>query len=209
MTKKVNWVFDADIRAFYVGFQDKSDAERFQKELGERLRQFGLELHPDKTRLLEFGRTAADARKRRGDGKPEAFNFLGFTHICAKTRKGRFKVLRQTIRKRLQAKLCEVSTELKRRLHLPVPKVGAWLRSVVLGHFRYYGVPGNLPHLALFRFRVARLWRRLLGRRSQRAGVTWDRLCRLIARWLPPVRAYHPYPSLRLCVVTCGKSRMR
>ena len=140
-----------------LGFQYQSDAERFGKELSERVRKFHLELHPEKTRLLEFGRFAAENRKRRGQGKPETFNFLGFTHICGKTRRdGRFTVLRQTTRKRLLAKLSEVKTELRRRMHDPIPEVGKWLRSVVEGHLRYYGVPTNDRALHLFRFQVGR-----------------------------------------------------
>src|SRR3984893_8787218 len=170
-----------------LGFQVKSDAERFWAELAERFRKFHLELHPEKTRLLEFGPYAADVRKRRGDGKPETFNFLGFTHICGKKRSnGRFTVLRQTIRKRLQAKLNEVKAELRRRMHDPIPAVGAWLRSVVGGHIRYYGVPMNSHALHIFRFHVAHIWRRTLSRRSQNGRVLWDRMRRLIDRWLPP-----------------------
>ena len=137
-----------------VGFQVKSDAEQFWAELTERLRKFALELHPDKTRLLEFGPFAVVNRKRRGEGKPETFNFLGFTHICGKKRSGRFTVVRQTMRKRLQAKLSEVKTELRRRLHHSLPEVGQWLRSVVVGHYRYYGVPMNKPALHIFRFQT-------------------------------------------------------
>jgi RNA-directed DNA polymerase len=185
-----------------LGFQVQSDAERFLAELLERFRKFRLELHPEKTRLLEFGPFAAESRKKRGQGKPETFNFLGFTHICGKKRSnGRFTVLRQTIRKRLQAKLGEVKAELKRRMHDPVPEVGKWLRSVVEGHIRYYGVPMNGPALHLFRFRVGRLWHRALSRRSQRGRVRWDRMRRLISRWLPPARICHPYPLRRLGVI--------
>jgi RNA-directed DNA polymerase len=186
-----------------VGFQSKADAERFWAELVERLKEFHLELHPEKTRLLEFGPFAADDRKRRGEGKPETFNFLGFTHICGKKRSnGRFTVVRQTIRKRLQAKLSEVKAELKRRMHDPVVRVGAWLRSVVGGHIRYYGVPMNGPALATFRFQVGRLWHRALSRRSQNGRVRWDRMLRLINRWLPPPHICHPYPLRRLGVIT-------
>jgi RNA-directed DNA polymerase len=186
-----------------VGFQIKADAERFWAELVERLREFRLELHPEKTRLLEFGPCAADDRKRRGEGKPETFNFLGFTHICGKKRSnGRFTVVRQTIRKRLQAKLSEVKAELKRRMHDPVVRVGAWLRSVVGGHIRYYGVPMNGPALATFRFQVGRLWHQALSRRSQKGRVRWDRMTRLINRWLPPPQICHPYPLQRLGVIT-------
>ena len=150
------------------GFSHRADAERFLAELRERLAKFGLELHPEKTRLLEFGPFAADNRQRAGQGKPETFNFLGFTHICGKKRNGRFTVVRQTIRKRLQAKLSEVKAELRRRMHAPIPVVGTWLRTVVGGHLRYYGVPMNRPALFTFRFQVGRLWYRTLRRRGQR-----------------------------------------
>src|SRR5437016_419720 len=170
-----------------LGFQYRSDAERFWKELSQRLRKFRLELHPEKTRLLEFGPFAAENRKRRRQGKPETFNFLGFTHICGKKRSnGRFTVVRQTIRKRLQAKLNEVKAELRRRMHDPIPEVGKWLGSVVGGHIRYYGVPMNSPALHVFRFQVGRLWHRTLSRRSQKGRVLWDRMRRLIDRYLPP-----------------------
>jgi group II intron reverse transcriptase/maturase len=186
-----------------IGFQNKSDAERFWKELAERFRKFRLELHPEKTHLLEFGPFAAENRKRRGQGKPETFNFLGFTHICGKKRSnGRFTVLRQTIRKRLQAKLSEVKAELRRRMHDPIPEVGKWLRSVVGGHIRYYGVPMNGPALSVFRFQVGWLWHRALSRRSQNGRVLWDRMRRLIKRWLPAARVCHPYPLRRLGVIT-------
>jgi group II intron reverse transcriptase/maturase len=186
-----------------VGFQHKSDAERFRAELAERLRQFALELHPDKTRLIEFGPFAAANRQRRGQGKPETFAFLGFTHICGKKRSnGRFTVLRQTIRKRLQAKLKLVKAELRRRLHDPVPEVGRWLRSVVGGHVLYYGVPTNSHAIALFRFQVGRLWYCSLRRRSQKTRLNWERMRRLIDRWLPPARICHPYPLRRLGVIT-------
>jgi RNA-directed DNA polymerase len=185
-----------------VGFQVQSDAQRFWAELKERMQKFQLELHPEKTRLLEFGRYAADHRKRHGLGKPETFAFLGFTHICGKTSKGRFTVLRQTIRKRLQAKLQAVKTELRRRMHDPVPEVGAWLKAVVGGHIRYYGVPSNRYALAHFRFSVGKLWHQVLRRRSQRGRVPWERMTRLIDRWLPPARIYHPYPLRRVRVTT-------
>ncbi|HYM05111.1 MAG TPA: group II intron reverse transcriptase/maturase [Terriglobales bacterium] len=186
-----------------LGFQAKSDAERFRAELEERFRKFSLELHPQKTRLLEFGRFAINNRRRSGEGKPETFNFLGFTHICVRKRSnGMFTVLRQTMRKRLQAKLSEVKIELRRRLHRPVPEVGQWLRSVVSGHFRYYGVPMNGRALATFRFQVGWLWSRALSRRSQTGRVPWDRMGRLLHAWLPPVRSYHPYPLRRMGVVT-------
>jgi len=186
-----------------LGFQYESDAVRLRSELTERFRKFRLELHPEKTQLLEFGPYAAENRKKRGQGKPETFNFLGFTHICGRKRSnGRFTVLRQTIRKRLQAKLSEVKAELKRRMHDPIPVVGKWLGSVVTGHVRYYGVPMNGPALVTFRFQVGRLWHRTLSRRSQNGRVLWDRMRRLINRWLPPARVCHPYPLRRLGVIT-------
>jgi group II intron reverse transcriptase/maturase len=186
-----------------LGFQSEMEAKRFRAELEERFRKFKLELHPEKTRLVEFGPFAADNRRRRGEGKPETFAFLGFTHICAKKRSnGRFTVLRQTIRKRLQAKLSEVKAELRRRMHDPIPEQGSWLRSVVGGHTRYYGVPMNSPALRLFRFQVGWLWSRALSRRSQNGRITWDRMRRLIDRWLPPAHVCHPYPLRRLGVIT-------
>ncbi|TAL11713.1 MAG: group II intron reverse transcriptase/maturase [Nitrospirae bacterium] len=187
---------------FVVGFQVKADAEKFLADLRERFAKFALELHPEKTRLFEFGAFADRNRQRKGEGKPETFNFLGFTHICAKKRNGRFTVLRQTMRKRLQGKLAEIKEELRKNLHDPIPKVGNWLRSVVAGHMRYYGVPMNTPALALFRFAVGRLWHRALKRRSQTARITWDRMKRLIDRWLPAARVCHPYPLRRLGVIT-------
>jgi len=186
-----------------VGFQSEDDADRFRAELSERMRKFSLELHPEKTRLLEFGPFAIRNRQRRGEGKPETFDFLGFTHICVKKRSnGRFTVLRQTIRKRLQAKLNAVKAELQRRMHLSIPEQGKWLAAVVRGHIRYYGVPMNQPALYLFRYRVGRLWHRTLSRRSQNGRVRWDRMRRLVARWLPPAVVCHPYPLRRMGVIT-------
>jgi group II intron reverse transcriptase/maturase len=186
-----------------LGFQHRSDAERFQCELAERFGKFHLELHPEKTRLIEFGPFAADNRRRRHEGKPETFDFLGFTHICAKKRSnGRFTVFRQTIRKRLQAKLSEVKAELRRRMHHPIRELGVWLCSVVTGHFRYYGVPTNRAALRVFRHQVGRLWMRTLRRRGQRHRLTWQRMYKHINRWLPPAREYHPYPLKRLGVIT-------
>jgi group II intron reverse transcriptase/maturase len=187
---------------FIAGFQHRADAERFLAELRERFAKFGLELHPEKTRLLEFGPYAAERRQQAGKGKPETFDFLGFTHICGKKRNGRFTVVRQTIRKRLQAKLHEVKAELRRRLHDPISQVGTWLGQVVGGHTRYYGVPMNSPAIALFRFRVGWLWHRALARRSHTGHVSWERMRRLLERWLPPARICHPYPLRRLGVVT-------
>ena len=185
-----------------LGFQFRWEAEQFWKELAERMAKFQLELHPDKTRLVEFGPFAAENRKRRGPGKPETFAFLGFTHICGRTSKNRFTVLRQTIRKRMQAKLQAVKTELRRRMHEPIPEVGKWLKAVVGGHIRYYGVPGNRYALAYFRFTVGKSWHHVLRRRSQKGRVSWERMTRLIRRWLPPAHICHPYPLQRLRVTT-------
>jgi RNA-directed DNA polymerase len=186
-----------------LGFQSRMEAERFLSELRERFAKFNLELHPEKTRLIEFGRFAAESRKRHGKGKPETFDFLGFTHICGKKRSnGMFTVIRQTIHRRLQAKLGEVKTELRRRMHDPIPEVGQWLRSVVGGHIRYYGVPSNCPALHTFQFQVGWLWHRSLSRRGQNGRIRWDRMRRLIERWLPPARVCHPYPLRRLGVIT-------
>ena len=186
-----------------LGFQHRGVAQRFLEDLRQRLAAFGLEWHRDKTRLLEFGPYAAQNRREAGVGKPETFNFLGFTHICAKKRSnGMFTVLRQTMRTRLQAKLKDVKDTLRRRLHDPIPEVGQWLASVVRGHGQYYGVPMNGPALGLFRFQVTWLWWRSLRRRSQKTKVTWERMKRLIDHWIPPTRICHPYPLRRLGVVT-------
>ena len=195
-----------------LGFQHRGVAQRFLEDLRTRLAEVGLELHRDKTRLLEFGPYAAKNRREAGLSKPETFSFLGFTHICGKKRSnGMFTVVRQTMRKRLQAKLKDVKDTLRRRLHDPVPEVGQWLASVVRGHCQYYGVPMNGPALALFRYRVTWLcpsrasgsneWRSL-RRRSQKTKVTWERMKRLIDHWIPPARICHPYPLRRLGVVT-------
>ena len=186
-----------------LGFQHRLDAERFWDDLAERFRKFGLELHPDKTRVLEFGRFAAEHRSRQRKGKPETFDFLGFTHICGKQKwSGGYTVLRQTMRRRLQAKLAEVKIELRWRLHRPVPEVGAWLRSVVQGHIGYYGVPTNSRALNLFRYRVGWLWYRALSRRSQKGRISTARLRRLVSTWLPPARICHPNPLRRIGVFT-------
>jgi group II intron reverse transcriptase/maturase len=185
-----------------VGFQHEAEARRFWADLAKRFAKFGLELHPEKTRLLEFGRYAAEERKRTGRGKPDTFDFLGFTHVCGRTRKGRFAVLRRTSRKRMRRKLGEVKAELRRRLHAPVPEVGKWLGSVLRGHFNYYGVPQNSAALNTFRYFVSWLWWRALRRRSQKTRLTWQRMCRLVRRYLPPARLTHPYPSVRFRLST-------
>jgi RNA-directed DNA polymerase len=194
---------------FVVGFQHQEDAERFQEELRERFRKFNLELQDDKTRLIEFGRFAAENRRRRGDGKPETFDFLGFNHVCDRTKLGKFIVLRQTLRKRMRAKLHELKGELRRRLRSPIPAVGQWLRSVLLGHYRYYGVPCNGRKLEAFHYQISRLWFRALRRRSQRHRLTGERMDRLEHRWLPLPRIVHSYPDFCRYVTIQGKSPVR
>jgi RNA-directed DNA polymerase len=194
---------------FIVGFEHRGDAERFLEELRERLRKFSLELHPDKTRILEFGRYAASNRKERGEGKPESFNFLGFTHICGKTGTGKFLIVRRTMRERMRKKLHEVKAELQRRRHQPIPEQGEWLQSVVRGYFAYYAVPTNGQPLSRFRTQVARHWHRSLRRRSQRDRTNWERMQRLTRRWIPPVSILHPWPDERFDVRTRGKSPVR
>jgi len=185
---------------FIVGFQYRQEAERFMVQLRERLAKFGLELHPDKTRLIEFGRFAADRRREKGIGKPETFDFLGFKHICGKTRNGKFAVIRQTKAKKMRAKLKEIKLELRRRLHHGVPEVGQWLRSVLQGHYRYYGVPGNWHVMSSFHAEIVRYWMMSLRRRSQKGKLKRERIRRLVNTWLPYPRIMHPYPSERLRV---------
>jgi RNA-directed DNA polymerase len=182
---------------FIVGFQYRDDAETFLAELRERFAKFSLELHPGKTRLIEFGRQAALRRAARGDGKPETFRFLGFTHICETSESGRFWIRRKTDGKRLAAKLKQVKAELMRRRHLPVPEQGRWLASVITGHQAYYGVPGNFQAVYAFRTHVTRHWYRALRRRGQKTRLTWARMGRLARRYLPPARITHPFPQAR------------
>ncbi len=186
---------------FVIGFQYEWAARQCLAEMRERFGKFHLELHPDKTRLIEFGRFSATNRKRRGAGKPETFDFLGFTHICGKTRKsGRFVVWRHTMRKRLRAKVREIKEGLQRRRHWPIPEVGRWLRAVLQGHYRYFGVPHNYRRLGSFRYQVQRAWLRALRRRSQKDRTSWERLACLAKRWLPVPRILQPYPAERLGV---------
>jgi hypothetical protein len=185
-----------------VGFQHEWEARQFLTSLRERFAVYGLQLHPDKTRLIEFGRYAAPNRERHGRGKPETFNFLGFTHACGKTSNGKFVVRRLTIRKRFAAKLLEVKQSLRKRWHAPVPEVGRWLASVVRGHMNYYAVPLNFERVNAFRHEITRLWQRALSRRSQKARVTWKRMRRLADAYLPRVRIVHPWPSERLALRT-------
>src|SRR5438128_1986993 len=194
---------------FVVGFEHREEAERFLEDLRERFARFGLELHPDKTRLIPFGRKAQqDWHDGRGP-KPDIFHFLGFTHSSGRTRKGKFIVLRQTMRKRVQAKLKELKMELRRRMHQTIPEQGAYLRSVVTGHVRYFGVPLNGWAIVAFRQSVGRLWRRTLRRRSQKHRLTTQRFHRYMDRWLPPARVCHPYPWARFGVITQGRSPVR
>ena len=187
---------------FVVGFQYRREAERFLAELTERLATFGLALQRDKTRLIEFGRFASQRRASRGEGKPDTFTFLGFTHICGVTRKGWFMIRRKTIGKKLKGKLKHVKSELRSRMHDPIPEQGAYVRSVVAGHTRYYGVPMNSPSIGIFRKEVCRLWMRTLRRRSHKHRLTWERMQRLIAKWIPPARVCHPHPLKRFGVIT-------
>jgi group II intron reverse transcriptase/maturase len=180
-----------------IGFQHLADADRFLMEFRERLLKFGLELHPDKTRRIEFGRFAERDRKKRGEGKPEAFDFLGFTHISGKDRNGVYALKRKTVSKRMRAKLLEIKQQLRRRMHEPVAQTGKWLRSVVQGYFNYHAVPGNADSLATFRSRVIRLWRSMLIHRGGKRNLTWARMIKLAGRWLPSPRILHPYPRVR------------
>jgi RNA-directed DNA polymerase len=194
---------------FLVGFQHKTDARRFLDELRERMRNFALELHPEKTRLLEFGRFATRDRTQRGDGKPETFNFLGFTHICSKTKAGDFLVVRHTIKSRMRATLRAIKVALERRRHRPIPEQGRWLGQVVRGYFAYHAVPTNIHALAGFRIQVSRAWRASLRRRSQRHRLPWERMAAIRERWLPRARIQHPWPEQRFRVRTQRKSPVR
>jgi group II intron reverse transcriptase/maturase len=185
---------------FIVGFQHESDARRFWNEMHERLQEFALSLNPEKTRLIEFGRCAAEKRQRRGLGKPETFTFLGFTFICGRTRRGKFQIKRKTRRDRMQAKLQAIKQELRRRMHQPIPQQGKWLRQVVTGYFNYHAVPTNSLTLTAFLFHVTNLWRRTLQRRSQKDWTTRERIKRLADDWLPKPRILHPWPEARFAV---------
>jgi len=192
-----------------LGFQYEREARKFLKEMKDRFRKFNLELHSEKTRLLEFGRFAAERRKERGKGRPETFDFLGFTHICSTTKAGKFAVLRKTVAGKLRAKLKEIKQTLRKRMHWPVPKVGAWLKSVLVGHYRYYGVPNNWAMLSKFKWSVLKLWYKTLLRRSHKRRINWKRMYRLSKPWLPTPRIFHAYPSRRLRVTTRGRSPVR
>ena len=192
-----------------VGCEKRQEAEQLLTALPQRLAAFGLELHPEKTRLIAFGRFARERRQERGLGKPERFNFLGFTHVCGKSRTGKFRVERRTMAQRFRAKLAEINAELRRRRYQPVPEQGAWVRSVLLGHDHYDGVPLNIKALQRFQKEIMRLWQRSLSRRSQQGAVTWKRMQRYVDRWIPAVRISHPYPQERFGVMTQGRSPVR
>ena len=180
-----------------VGFEHQADAERFLSEFQERLAKFGLEVHPEKTRLIEFGRYARGRRAKRGEGEPETFTFLGFTHQCDVTRTGDFKLKRTTVRKRMEAKLQEVKQSLRKRMHDAVAVTGRWLGQVLNGYYQYHAIPGNLAALKRFRERIQQHWRRSLRCRGQGRAPNEAKLARLFARWLPRPQTLHPCPRIR------------
>ena len=196
-----------------LGFQHREDAEQFLEQLRERLAKFGLELHPEKTRLIEFGRYATERRKKRGEGKPETFNFLGFTHICGTNyQTGKFTIQRKTIGKRMAAKLKEIRVKLRKRMHARVPGTVKWLQQVVRGYFQYHAIPGNLARLRAFRHEVLRSWIQALRRSSQRHRMNWERFIARLDPLLPPVQVLHPYPDARFDAKhpnIRGKNRVR
>jgi RNA-directed DNA polymerase len=194
---------------YIVGFEHHRDAQQFLADLRDRLAEFSLGLAPEKTRLIEFGRFAARNRARRGQDKPETFDFLGFKHCCSKTKNGRFMLKRITIAKRMQTKLREVKNELRRRWHHPIPDQGRWLARVLRGHYAYYAVPGNSDRINRFYNEVTRLWLRALRRRSQRHRMPWTRMRRISARWLPTPKRMHPFPNARFAANTQGRSPVR
>jgi group II intron reverse transcriptase/maturase len=183
-----------------VGFQHETDARRFWDAMRERLREFSLSLHPDKTRLIEFGRFAAQNHEKRGRSKPETFKFLGFVLICGKSRRGDFQIWRKSRRDRMRGKLREIKEALRQRMHRPIPETGKWLAQVVAGYFAYHAVPTNSPAIAAFRYHVVILWHRQLLRRSQRARLVWTQMAKLADEFLPKPRILHPWPSVRFAV---------
>jgi group II intron reverse transcriptase/maturase len=183
-----------------AGFEREADAKRFHADVQQRMEQFALSLHPDKTRLIEFGRNAAENRARRGLGKPETVNFLGFTHICGQSRQGKFQLQRKTHRARMRARVRKIKEELRRRWHHSIPEQGKWLRQVVIGYFAYHAVPTNSRRIAAFRFHVVNLWHQALKRRSQKDRTTWERITRIASDWLPTPRILHPWPEARFVV---------
>src|SRR5262249_206441 len=193
---------------YIVGFERREDAQRFLEDLRSRFAKFSLELHPDKTRLIEFGRFAARDRARRGQGKPETFRFLGFTHISGKATNGSLLIKRIPDSKRMQAKLRSVKTEIRRRSHQPIPEQGHWLASVLRGHYNYYAVPGNSQAVLGFRDQVTKHWHKALRRRSQRPRLNWQRMHSLATRWLPPANNTHPLPDARFDARTQARSQV-
>jgi RNA-directed DNA polymerase len=191
-----------------VGFEHESDARCFWDAMRKRLEEFSLSLHPDKTRLIEFGRYAADRRAQRGQRKPETFKFLGFIFICGRSRKGRFLLKRKSRRDRMRAKLSEIKEELRRRMHQAIPEQGSWLAQVIRGYFAYHAVPTNSPALSAFRHHTRRLWLRTLRRRSQKDGFSWERMTTLADDFLPKPKILHPWPIVRFASRTQGKNRM-
>ena len=196
-----------------LGFEYRDDAKQFLEQVRERLAKFGLELHPEKTRLIEFGRFAAERRKRRGEGKPETFNFLGFTHFCGTIHEtGQFIIRRKTVGKRMAAKLKEIRAQLRRRMHARVPGTVKWLQQVVAGYFQYHAIPGNFMRMQAFRRDVLWTWRKTLRRRSQRHRMNWQRFKSRLEPLLPPVQILHPHPDLRFDAkhpIIQGKNRVR
>ena len=183
-----------------VGFEHEADGRRFLDMMRERLAEFALTLHPEKTRLITFGRLAAAQRAKLGLGKPETFDFLGFTHICGRTRQGRFQIRRKSRRDRRWAKLREIKDELRRRMLQPIPEQGRRLKLVITGYYAYHAVPTNFRSLHVFRKHVIRLWGRTLRRRSQKYALTWERMGTVADDWLPQPRILHPWPSIRFAV---------
>jgi group II intron reverse transcriptase/maturase len=183
-----------------VGFQYEADARHFWDMMRERLQEFALQLHPDKTRLIEFGRFAAANRKKKGLGRPETFDFLGFTHICRRNRHGRFQIHRKSRRDRRWAKLKEIKGELQRRMHHPIPEQGKWLRQVLTGYYAYHAVPTNYRSISAFREQVTNPWRRTLRRRSQKHALSWKRMRKLADDWLQSPQILHPWPNVRFAV---------
>jgi RNA-directed DNA polymerase len=186
---------------FVCGFEREADAQAFLADLKVRMETYGLSLHSEKTRLIEFGRFAADNRANRGMVKPETFTFLGFIHICGKSRRGKFLLIRKSRRDRMRNKLQEVKDQLHRRINVAIPEQGRWLGQVVRGYFAYHAVPGNFESLSAFRYHITREWLRLLKRRSQRTRWTWEKMMRLARQWLPMPRILHPWPSTRFAVM--------
>src|SRR6516162_4428545 len=183
-----------------VGFEHEGDARRFWDAMRERLQEFSLSLHPEKTRLIEFGRFAADRRALGGIGKPETFTFLGFVFVCGKSRSGKFLLKRKTRRDRTRAKLKEIKEALRKRMHQPIPEQGGWLKQVVTGYYNYHAVPTNARALWSFRNEVTRRWQQTLGRRSQKGYLNWVRMMKLADDWLPKPRILHPWPTQRFAV---------